>query len=256
MTVQSVPAATDWADGLRGAGLDVNPAGSLRSVLVVSGDARLIDSLVDYLGTHAIQVTGALTGADGYELARTCEFDVIVIEPLLPDIDGLTVCSSLRESSSLVPILLLSALGSEQDRIIGFAAGADDYVTKPFGVRELLARLKALVRRRALYRAPASDAWLVAHDLQLDPRGRVVRRHGVELRLKPREFDLLYWLASNPGQVFTRPQLLKRVWKYDSTGPTRTVDVHVSWLREKLELDPRRPRHLLTIRGLGYKFVP
>ena len=168
--------------------------------------------------------------------------------------DGLEVCRRLRAESD-VPILMLTARTEEADKVIGLELGADDYLTKPFGMRELVARLRALVRRG---QAQAPCVWssvISVEGLEIDQRGRSVRRDGGEIPLKPEEFDLLFHLASHPGQVFTRQQLLEQVWGYDFFGGSRTVDVHIRWLREKLEETPAEPRHLLTVRGVGYKFV-
>jgi DNA-binding response OmpR family regulator len=176
-----------------------------------------------------------------------------VLDLMLPKMDGLEVCRRLRAESD-VPILMLTAKSEEMDKVIGLELGADDYLTKPFSMRELMARVKALLRRSGS-REDADVSRIVAGELELDARGRTVRRAGREVILKPKEFDLLFFLAKNAGQVFTREQVLEHVWAYDFFGGSRTVDVHIRWLREKLEATPSRPRHLLTIRGVGYKFV-
>jgi DNA-binding response OmpR family regulator len=150
---------------------------------------------------------------------------------------------------------MLTAKSEEFDKVVGLEIGADDYLTKPFSMRELMARVRALLRRSGA-RAPSEEApQITAGTLTLDPRGRTVQRAGVEVQLKPKEFDLLFFLAKNAGQVFTREQLLEHVWGYEFFGGSRTVDVHVRWLREKLEEEPGSPKHLLTVRGVGYKFV-
>jgi DNA-binding response OmpR family regulator len=150
---------------------------------------------------------------------------------------------------------MLTARTEETDRVVGLEMGADDYLTKPFSMRELLARVRALLRR-AGPRTDDTDANTIrAGDIELDLRGRTLRRAGQDVQLKPKEFDLLFFMASNAGQVFTREQLLQQVWGYDFFGGSRTVDVHMRWLREKLEAVPGRPQHLLTVRGVGYKFV-
>jgi DNA-binding response OmpR family regulator len=150
---------------------------------------------------------------------------------------------------------MLTARDEDIDKIIGLEVGADDYLTKPFSMRELMARVRALLRRAGVRAAPADAPRISAGSLELDLRGRTVRREGEEVLLKPKEFDLLFYLARNAGQVFTREQLLENVWGYEFFGGSRTVDVHVRWLREKLEQDPARPQHLLTVRGVGYKFI-
>jgi DNA-binding response OmpR family regulator len=172
---------------------------------------------------------------------------------MLPKIDGLEVCRRLRADSD-VPILMLTARGEEMDRVLGLEIGADDYLTKPFSMRELTARVRALLRRSAARIAPNAAA-IVAGRLRIDPRGRTVLRDGRDVLLKAREFDLLFFLARNAGQVFTREQLLEQVWGYEFFGGSRTVDVHIRWIRAKIEEDPAQPRHLLTMRGVGYKFV-
>jgi DNA-binding response OmpR family regulator len=193
-------------------------------------------------------------GVEGLQAARRGNPDVIVLDLMLPRMDGIEVCRRLRADSD-VPIIMLTAKSEELDRVVGLEIGADDYLTKPFSMRELMARVRALLRRSGS-RTPAEDAsQIVAGELALDLRGRTVRRNGTEVQLKPKEFDLLFFLAKNAGQVFTREQLLEHVWGYEFFGGSRTVDVHVRWLREKLEETPGIPQHLLTVRGVGYKFV-
>jgi DNA-binding response OmpR family regulator len=183
-----------------------------------------------------------------------------LLDAQVSGVDGLQVCRAVRATPGsrlrTVPILLVSARASEQDRIDGLEAGADDYVAKPFALRELLARVRALlcrVRRATEAAEAAGAAPLVAGDLVLDPAGRRLLRRGREVRLRPKEFDLLAFLLRHPGQVFTREQLLEGVWQADHVGDERTVDVHVRWLREKLERRPGRPSLLETIRGVGYR---
>jgi DNA-binding response OmpR family regulator len=177
-----------------------------------------------------------------------------VLDLMLPKMDGLEVCRRVRAESD-VPILMRTAKGEELDRVVGLEMGADDYLTKPFSMRELMARVRALLRRAGAQTAADDSRRITAGSLEMDLRGRTVRRDGEEVQLKPKEFDLLFYLARNAGQVFTREQLLENVWGYEFFGGSRTVDVHVRWLREKLEQDPARPRHLLTVRGVGYKFI-
>ena len=226
-----------------------------RTVLVVEDEATLASTLSYNLRKNGFNVLSAADGVTGLREARRARPDVIVLDLMLPKMDGLEVCRRLRAESD-VPILMLTAKSEEFDKVIGLEVGADDYLTKPFGMRELMARLRALLRRSAAGRGDAGDgARITTGDLELDARGRTVKRKGIEVQLKPKEFDLLHFLARNPGQVFTREQLLERVWGYEFFGGSRTVDVHVRWLREKLEAEPGQPKHILTVRGVGYKFV-
>jgi DNA-binding response OmpR family regulator len=174
---------------------------------------------------------------------------------MLPGMDGIEVCRRLRAEST-VPIVMLTAKVEEIDRVVGLEVGADDYVTKPFSMRELVARVRAALRRAHMQPDDELTAGQPARfgAVSVDPARREVRRDGVPVALKPKEFDLLWYFVRNPGRVFTRDQLLERVWGYDFTGSNRTVDVHVRWLREKIEEDPARPRHLRTSRGAGYMF--
>jgi DNA-binding response OmpR family regulator len=225
-----------------------------KTVLVVEDEASLASTLSYNLRKNGFNVMQAYDGVEGLQAARRGNPDVIVLDLMLPRMDGIEVCRRLRADSD-VPIIMLTAKSEELDRVVGLEIGADDYLTKPFSMRELMARVRALLRRSGS-RMPAEDAsQIVAGELALDLRGRTVRRNGAEVQLKPKEFDLLFFLAKNAGQVFTREQLLEHVWGYEFFGGSRTVDVHVRWLREKLEETPGIPQHLLTVRGVGYKFV-
>jgi DNA-binding response OmpR family regulator len=226
-----------------------------RTVLLVEDEPTLASTLSYNLRKNGFKVLSAVDGVAGLQEARRARPDIIVLDLMLPKMDGLEVCRRLRAESD-VPILILTAKSEEFDKVVGLEVGADDYLTKPFGMRELMARLRALLRRSAAGRADTDDGTRISTgDLELDARGRSVKRKGMEIQLKPKEFDLLHFLARNPGQVFTREQLLERVWGYEFFGGSRTVDVHIRWLREKLEAQPAQPRHILTVRGVGYKFV-
>jgi two-component system alkaline phosphatase synthesis response regulator PhoP len=228
--------------------------GASKTVLVVEDEASLASTLSYNFRKNGFNVVTAADGYEGLQVARREQPDVVVLDLMLPKMDGLEVCRRLRAGSD-VPILMLTAKGEELDRVVGLEMGADDYLTKPFSMRELIARVRALIRR-STGRAPSEDGSRIsAGTLELDIRGRTVKREGAEVPLKPKEFDLLFYLAKNAGQVFTREQLLEHVWGYEFFGGSRTVDVHVRWLREKLEKEPAQPRHLLTVRGVGYKFV-
>ena len=225
-----------------------------KTVLVVEDEATLASTLSYNLRKNGFNVISAADGLEGLQIARKSNPDVIVLDLMLPKMDGLEVCRRLRTDSD-VPILMLTARSEELDRVVGLEMGADDYLTKPFGMRELMARVRALLRRSSNRSTSADASRIVAGGFEMDLRGRTVTRDGVEVPLKPKEFDVLFFLAKNAGQVFTREQLLEHVWGYEFFGGSRTVDVHVRWLREKLEGEPARPKHLLTVRGVGYKFV-
>ncbi len=225
-----------------------------KTVLVVEDEASLASTLSYNFRKNGFNVILAGDGVEGLQAARRENPDLVVLDLMLPKMDGLEVCRRLRASSD-VPILMLTAKGEELDRVVGLEMGADDYLAKPFSMRELLARVRALLRRSS-GRAAAEDASRIsAGPLELDLRGRTVKREGAEVALKPKEFDLLFYLAKHAGQVFTREQLLEHVWGYEFFGGSRTIDVHMRWLREKLERNPGQPRYLMTVRGVGYKFV-
>ncbi len=227
---------------------------SAKTVLVVEDEPTLASTLSYNLRKNGFNVVSEADGVAGLNAARRDVPDMIVLDLMLPKMDGLEVCRRIRAESD-VPILILTAKSEEMDKVVGLEIGADDYLTKPFSMRELIARVKALLRRSAARAEESGVAKIVAGQLELDARGRVVLRGGAEVLLKPKEFDLLFFLAKNAGQVFTRDQILEQVWGYDFFGGNRTVDVHMRWLREKLEDTPGRPKQLLTVRGVGYKFV-
>lgn len=227
----------------------------MTSVLLVDDEKMITDPLVRALTQVGYQVMVANNGRDGLTLAREKQPDVVVLDVMMPQMDGWDVCRALRQDST-VPILMLTALGDEVDRILGLELGADDYLTKPFSTRELIARLKALLRRVELDRRQqtAGDP-IIAANLRLELNTHRAFKDGQELMLRQKEYDLLTLLLSRPGEVITRAEFFDQVWGTDWLGDTRTLDVHIRWLREKIEVDPSRPRLIQTVRGLGYRFV-
>ncbi len=228
------------------------------TILVVEDEAALRETLEYTLQREGYTVLTAADGREALHKARTERPDLIILDILLPGIDGFEVCRLLRQEMS-VPILMLTARADEIDKVVGLEMGADDYVTKPFSMRELMARVKALLRRVQLDRSEAERARESATplrfgDLVIDVARREVRRGGQLLHLKPKEFDLLLFLARHPGVVLSRNLILERVWGWDFGGGTRTVDVHIRWLREKIEPDPKHPTRIITVRGVGYRF--
>jgi DNA-binding response OmpR family regulator len=229
-------------------------AAAAPTVLVVEDEETLLYTLAHNLKREGYSVLTASRGDDGLRLARERQPDLIVLDVMLPGIDGMQVCRLLRRDMQ-VPIIMLTALGGEGDRVAGLDTGADDYVPKPFGMRELMARVRALLRRSAPRSEPDTARGLVlSKDLEVDPERREVRRNGTVLKMKPKEFDLLLFFVQHPGRVFTREQILDEVWGYDFYGGPRTVDVHIRWLRQKIERQPAQPERLKTVRGSGYLF--
>jgi DNA-binding response OmpR family regulator len=228
------------------------------TVLLVDDEAIVLEVVERYLLRDGYAVRVARDGETALELARKERPDLIVLDVMLPGLDGLEVARRLRAASA-VPIIMLSARGEETDKLLGLGLGADDYVTKPFSPKELVARIAAVLRRTAggvVAAAGGDDQALRFGALRIDPRGRAVAREGESLELTAREFDLLLFLARHAGQVFTRQQLLDQVWDFAFYGDPSTVTVHVRRLREKIEPDPVRPRYLKTVWGVGYKFEP
>jgi len=220
------------------------------TILLVEDDATLRHTLALNLRAEGHRVLEAEDGENGLAAARGETPDLVVLDVMLPRLDGLTVCRLLRRESA-VPIILLTARGAEADKIIGLETGADDYIVKPFSLGEFLARVRAALRRGAA--APPADV-LTSGDLRLDLSARRVARAGRAIALAPREFDLLALLMRHRGAVMSRDLLLARVWGDDFVGDARTVDVHIRWLRQKLEQDPSQPVLIQTVRGVGYRF--
>ncbi|GBD10628.1 Alkaline phosphatase synthesis transcriptional regulatory protein PhoP [bacterium HR23] len=222
------------------------------TLLVVEDEATLRETLRYTLTRQGYRVLTASDGPTALETAHTHKPDLVILDLILPGMDGFEVCRLLRRQSS-VPILILTARDEEVDRVLGLELGADDYVTKPFSMRELVARVKALLRRASMAQQERPRI-LQSADLLLDPEGRKATLGGQPLPLKPKEFDLLAYLMAHKGKAFSREHLLTAVWGYNYTGESRTVDVHIRWLREKIEKDPANPVRIITVRGVGYRF--
>jgi DNA-binding response OmpR family regulator len=223
-------------------------------ILVVDDEPTLQATLKFNLEREGHTVLVASDGEAALTLARERRPDLIILDLLLPSMGGFEVCRALRKDSD-VPIIILTAKSDEVDKVVGLELGADDYITKPFGMRELLARIAAQLRRSTQSRRPASDEVLTAGNLRIDLGRWEITKDGEVVPLKPKEFDLLRLLVQNRGQTLSRSQLLLRVWKYDDVVDTRTVDVHVGRLRKLIEEDPNDPVRIITIRGIGYRFV-
>ena len=225
-------------------------------ILVIEDDRILREALRYNLVAAGYEVVVASDGGEGLVSARQNNPDVVVLDLMLPSLSGMEVCKALRRDGSILPIIMLTARDSEIDRIGGLESGADDYVTKPFSMRELIARVTAQIRRMQMIKSisqNATDEILDLGELVINRASRNVTLNGKSVDLRPREFDLLTHMAANPGRVYTRDQLLHDVWGFEYIGDTRTVDVHVRWLRLKIEEDPARPKILGTVRGVGYR---
>ncbi|NDJ18893.1 response regulator transcription factor [Myxacorys almedinensis] len=212
-------------------------------VLTASDGRRGLDMLQASLGNPSSATQGAVT-----------PIDLIILDLMLPYVNGLDLCRLMRREGNSVPILILSAKGSETDRVVGLEVGADDYLTKPFGMRELVARCRALLRRHQQFQAAPKAAMLHYQDITLYPEECRVIVRGVLVNFSPKEFKLLELFMTHPKRVWSRDQLLERIWGPDFIGESKTVDVHIRWLREKLERDPSTPEYLVTVRGFGYRF--
>jgi two-component system, OmpR family, response regulator len=226
-----------------------------RRVLVVEDDSTLLSVLEYNLSKEGYTVLTAADGIRGLETARSQKPDFVILDVMLPGMNGFEICRILRQEMN-VPILILTAKDDEIDKVIGLDLGADDYMTKPFKIRELLARIRAILRRTEMDQSgsPGTELLIKVGDLEIDIARHKTTLKGNNLELTPREFELLSFLCKNKGIVFNREQLLEKVWGYDYPGDTRTVDVHIRWLREKIETNPEEPQYLITLRGIGYKF--
>ena len=221
-------------------------------ILVVDDERVLVKGIKFNLESEGYQVEAGYDGEQAVELARSGGFDLIILDLMMPKIDGLQACMRIREFSN-VPIIMLTARSEDADKIIGFECGADDYITKPFNILELKARVRALLRRAgmAAQQSGAGSKLTMGH-IVLDPDARAAWKDGKSVDLTAKEFDLMELLMRNPGRVYSRENLLNVVWGYEYAGDYRTVDVHVRRLREKLELDPANPEYILTKWGVGY----
>ena len=226
------------------------------TVLIVEDEENLREAVKYNLEKEGFATLSAGDGEIGLDIAQKLNPSLVILDLMLPKIDGLQVCQRLRRETN-IPIIMLTAKADEIDRVIGLELGADDYVTKPFSMRELLARVKALLRRseQALsdFRTQPPE-FLTAGNLQIDSNSHQVSLDGESLYLTPKEFELLRLLVANKGRAFEREQIIEELWGYDYVGNTRTVDVHVRWLREKIEINPSSPKRIITIRGIGYRF--
>jgi DNA-binding response OmpR family regulator len=249
----------------------------MAKILVVDDEENIAQTLKYNLVREGYEVSLTANGRDALEMARTEQPDLIILDLMLPGMNGLDVCRTLRQTST-VPILMLTAKEEEVDKILGLELGADDYMTKPFRLRELVARVRAMLRRMEMLQKPLAleavtagvgaapnlpliseppaQEVIIANGLQINLSQHTIFLGEKQVTLKPKEFDLLVFLARHRGQVLTRETLLERVWDYDYSGGTRTVDVHIRWIREKIETDPSRPRYIHTVFGVGYKFDP
>jgi len=225
-------------------------------VLVIEDNRDLAFAVVSALESEGFEVAVAETGPEGVEKAQAGSAEVIILDLMLPGFDGFRVLRTLRANAVETPILILTAKGEEEDKVKGFRLGADDYVTKPFGAMELVARVEALTRRPRLAKARAAAPVDRFGEVEVNRAARIVERAGEPVALTPKEYDLLVALMNRSGVVTTRNELLAEVWGYLPGVSTRTVDIHVSELRKKLEKNPAEPRHILTLRKTGYRFEP
>ncbi len=224
-----------------------------RTILVVDDEPTLRETLAEALEADGYRVVTAEDGREALTRFRAERPDLILLDLMLPEMSGIEVCRIIRRESG-VPIVMLTAKDSELDKVVGLELGADDYVTKPFSLRELSARVRAMFRRAEQQAVESPPAVIDLGRVQADLAGHRLLRDGQTVPIKPKAFELLAFLVRHPGQVFTRDQLLEHVWGYDYAGETRTVDVHIHWLRSQIEDDPSSPAYLHTVRGVGYVF--
>ncbi|QYK50229.1 MAG: response regulator transcription factor [Anaerolineales bacterium] len=228
-----------------------------QKVLVVEDDAAIREALTYNLGREGYEVEAVRDGVAAVAAVRKDEPSLVVLDLMLPELDGFDVTRALRKESK-VPILMLTARDDEIDRVLGLELGADDYLTKPFSMRELLARVKAMLRRVQMEHSdaqgPAASQLLTSGNLTIDETRHEVTLDGAVLELKPKEYELLLFLLQNRGRAYTREQLLEKVWGWEFAGGSRTVDVHVRWLRSRIEADAETPQRIITVRGVGYRF--
>lgn len=228
-----------------------------KRLLVVEDDNSLGEVLRYNFLSEGYEVKLVNNGKDGLDFCLNWDADIIILDLMLPLINGVEICRSIRKEGILTPVIMLTAKDTEIDRVVGLEVGADDYVTKPFSTRELIARVSANLRRVEMisnFSAIDNQEVITMGTLNIDKPSRTVSINNNSIILRPREYDLLLHMISNPNRVFTRDQLLNQVWGYEYAGDTRTVDVHIRWLRRKVEEEPSNPKILQTVRGVGYKF--
>lgn len=227
----------------------------MTSIVLIEDDRSIAEPLERALKGLGFTISSASDGVSGLETVLTEQPDLVILDIMLPEMDGWEVCKAIRKTS-VVPILMLTALSDEIDRVVGLELGADDYLTKPFSTRELIARVKALLRRVEFDTTQtARKNLVVSDDLKIDLDRREVYKRGRQLTLRFKELELLSLLVSNAGEVVTRAEIFDKVWGTDWLGDMRTLDVHISWLREKLEDDPAHPKYIQTVRSVGYRFM-
>lgn len=225
----------------------------MAKILIVEDEPGMVAGLRDNFEFEGYQVLSAMDGVSGLERALSDSPDLVILDVMMPRMSGLDVCKQLKAKRPSIPIIMLTARGQEVDKVVGLELGADDYVTKPFSIRELLARVKAVLRRAG---TPQHDKHRYAFgDIEVNLRSCQVSRQGKPLDFSSKEFELLKYFLSHPGEALSRDQLLEQVWGYDRFPTTRTVDAHIVRLRQKLEPKPDEPHYFLTIHGIGYKFV-
>ena len=225
-------------------------------ILVVEDEENILEAIKYSLSKEGYEVYGASDGEIGLEKAKELSPNLVILDVMLPSLDGFEVCRLLRKDMD-VPVFMLSAKSEEIDRVVGLEIGADDYITKPFSMRELMARVRNALRRANEERGNANRSKsekIVAGELEINLASHMVRLSGMSIEMKPREFSLLALLASNAGRAYSRDQILESLWGHAYIGDVRTVDVHVRWIREKIEDDPSRPTKIVTVRGVGYRF--
>lgn len=227
----------------------------METVLIVDDEDLIRETVALALDEQGYQVLQSKDGRHALELVHeTGHLDLMILDVMLPNLNGLDVCRLLRREGNMVPILMLTAKDSEMDRVVGLEIGADDYLTKPFGMRELIARCRSMLRRQQRIQGTDNNSALRYGDIWMHPQECRVKVRGSEANLSPKEFRLLELFMRNPRRVWAREQLLERIWGSDFVGDSKTVDVHIRWLREKLEVDPSSPEYLVTVRGFGYRF--
>lgn len=227
----------------------------MKKVLVIEDDKSIADLLEIHLKDLNCEVTTKMDGSEGLKTATTDAFDLIVLDLMLPKVDGLEICKEVRRKDIYTPILMLTSKSEEMDKVLGLEVGADDYLTKPFSIREFIARAKAILRRvEAIQKEIGSDSDISVSDISIEASKRKVTLRGERIELTPKEFDLLHLLASHPGKTYTREQLLNILWGYQYNGYEHTVNSHINRLRSKIEPDISNPKYILTSWGVGYRF--